>query len=181
MSRFQNYCLPGLLLATVIGAGCAQSPTAPSIDASSAAATTAAKPGTSLPAGIYQMTFLNRFGQEVTTLPVGGADSHLLVKVHVEVSSGVPATDGSALYEVCRWRGVSPTTGTRGGAAPSARCADGSARWERWIDIGLNRNGDAFAGIDFVNVPCVMGWRVTYRGSRTIASAVMGPADMTWQ
>jgi hypothetical protein len=104
-----------------------------------------------------------------------------LVKVHVEDSNHLPASDGSALFEVCRWKGVSPTTGTRGGAAPSAQCADGSARWERWTDIGLNLTGDAFAGIDFVNVACVMGWRVTYKGSRTIAPAVMGPADMTWQ
>jgi len=180
MSRFQNCCLPGLLLATFIAAGCAQSPTAPTTDASTAPGTTAAKPG-SLPVGFYQMTFLNRSYQEVTTLPVG-ADSNLIVKVHVEDSNHVPAKeDGSALYEVCKWRGVSPTTGTRGGAAPSARCADGSARWERWVDIRLNENGDAFAGIDVVNVACVMGWRVTYRESRTIAPAVMGPADITWQ
>src|SRR5215210_126309 len=70
--------------------------------------------------------------EEVATLPVG-VGSHLLVKVHVEDSNHLPATDGSALYEVCRWKGVSLTTGTRGGAAPSARCADGSARWERLI------------------------------------------------
>jgi hypothetical protein len=181
MSRFQNCCLPGLLLATLIAAGCAQSPTAPTTDAATAPGTTAAKPASLLAVGFYQMTFLNRYGQEITTLPVG-AGSHLLVKVHVEDSNHVPAEeDGSALYEVCRWRGVSPTTGTRGGAAPSARCADGSARWERWVDIRLNQNGDAFAGIDVVNVACVMGWRVTYKGSRTIAPAVMGPADMTWQ
>ena len=78
--------------------------------------------------------------------------------------------------------GCIPDNRTRGGAAPSARCTDGSARWEREIDIGLNpKTGEAFAGIDFVNVPCVMGWRVTYKGSRTIAPALMGPADMTWQ
>jgi hypothetical protein len=181
MPRFQNCCLPGLLLATLIAAGCAQSPTAATTDAPTAAGTTAAKPGSSLPVGFYQMTFLDGRREVVTTLPVG-AGSHLLVRVHVEDSNHVWATDGSALFEVCRWKGVSPTTGTRGGAAPSARCADGSARWERFIDIGLNpETGDAFAGIDFVNVPCVMGWRVTYKGSRTIAPAVMGPADMTWQ
>jgi len=181
MSRFENCCLPGLLLATLIAAGCAQSPTAPTTDASTASGTTAAKPGSSLPVGFYQMTFLNSSYQEVTTLPVG-AGSHLLVKVHVEDSNHRPAReDGSALYEVCRWKGVSPTTGTRGGAAPSARCADGSARWERWVDIRLNETGDAYAGIDRVNVACVLGWRVTYRGSTTIAPAVMGPADMTWQ
>ena len=182
MSRLQNCCVPGLLLATLIAAGCAESPTAPTTtDAAIAAGTTAAKPGSSLPVGFYQMTFLNGSGQEVTTLPVG-AGSHLLVRVHVEDSNHLPATDGSALFEVCRWKGVSPTTGTRGGAAPSARCTDGSARWEREIDIGLNpKTGEAFAGIDFVNVPCVMGWRVTYKGSRTIAPANLAPADMTWQ
>jgi hypothetical protein len=180
MSRLQNCCLPGLLLATLIAAGCAQSPTAPTTDASTAPGTTDAKPGSSLAVGFYQMTFLNRSGQEVTILPVG-AGSSLQVKVHVEDSNHRPARDGSALFEVCRWKGESPTTGTKGGAAPSARCADGSARWARWVDIGLNSNGDAFAGIDRVNVACVIGWRVTYTGSRTIAPAVMGPADMTWQ
>ena len=55
-------------------------------------------------------------------------------------------------------------------------------RWERFSDMPLNPlTGETFAGIDFVNVACVMGWRVTYKGSRTIAPAVMGPADMTWQ
>jgi hypothetical protein len=181
MSPFQNPCLPGLLLATLFTAGCAQSSTAPTTNASTAPGTTAAKPGSSLPVGFYQMTFLNSARQEVTTLPVG-AGSQVLVKVHVEDSNHLPAGDGSALYEVCRWKGVSPTTGTRGGAAPSARCADGLARWERWNDIAINPvTGNAYAGIDFVNVPCVMGWRVTYRGSRTIAPAVMGPADITWQ
>ena len=181
MPRFRNSCLPGLLLAAVFAAGCAQSSTAPTTNASTASGTTAAKPGPSLTVGFYQITFLNSTRQAVTTLPIG-AGSQLLVKVHVEDSLHRPAGDGSALFEVCRWRGVSPTTGTRGGAAPSARCADGSARWERHTDITINPlNGDAYAGIDFVNVACVMGWRVTYKGSRTIASAVMGPADMTWQ
>ena len=34
MSRFQNCCFSGLLLATLIAAGCSQSPTAPTTDAS---------------------------------------------------------------------------------------------------------------------------------------------------
>ena len=187
MSRLQNCCLSGLLLATLIAAGCSQSPMAPTTDASTAAGTTAAKPesGSSLPVGFYQMTFLNRSRQEVTTLPVG-AGSAVIVMVHVEDSNHLPARDGSVLFEVCRWKGISPTTGTRGGAAPSARCADGSARWERWTDVPMyfkdgEPTGDAWAGLDFVNVPCVMGWRATYKGSRTIAPAALGPADMTWQ
>ncbi len=71
MSRLQNCCLSGLLLATLIAAGCAQSPTAPTTDASTAPGTTDAKPGSSLAVGFYQMTFLNGSGQVVTTLPVG--------------------------------------------------------------------------------------------------------------
>ena len=180
MSCFQKCCLPGLLLATVIAAGCAQSPTAPTDSAlTGASGATDAKPTSSLPAGFYSMTFLHN-GQEVTSLPFGPG-SNVIVKVHVEDINHVPATDGSVLYEQCRWKGVSPTTGTRGGAAPSARCADGSARWERLINIGLNQNGDAFAGVDFVSVECVMGWRATYKGSSTLAPAVMGPVDFTWQ
>ena len=182
MPRFQNSCLPGLLLATMFAAGCAQSPSAPTTVASTAPDTAAAKPASSLAVGFYQMTFLNSARQVVTTLPLWPANSGLLVKVHVEDSLHALAQDGSVLFEVCRWRGVSPTTGTRGGAAPSARCADGSARWERWTDVGINpKTGDAYAGIDIVRVACVMGWRATYKGSRTIAPAVMGPADITWQ
>jgi hypothetical protein len=121
MSRFQNCWLPGSLLATLIAAGCAESPTVPTTDAvSTAAGTTAARPGSPLPVGFYQMTFLNGSRQEVTTLPVG-AGSHLLVQVHVEDSNHLPAKDGSALFEVCRWKGVSPTTGTRGGAKRPVR------------------------------------------------------------
>ena len=180
MSRFQNCCLPGLVLATVIAAACAQSPTSPTNSTTTGASD--AKPSSSLPQGFYSMVFLHN-GQEVTTLPYGPG-SNILVKVHVEDSNHLPATDGGVLFETCRWKGVSPTTGTRGGAAPSARCDDGSglARWERWIYLDqLTSNGDAFAGIDFVNVPCVMGWRATYKNSRTLAPAVMGPVDFTWQ
>lgn len=181
MSRFQSFYVPGLLLATLSAAGCAQSPTAPTNSATTATAAEA-KPGSSpsLPVGFYQMTFLHN-GQEVTTLPVGPG-SNILVRVHVEDSAHLNAGDGSVLFEICRWKGVSPTTGTRNGAAPSARCADGSARWVRHTDVAINpATGNAFAGIDRVNVACVMGWRATYRGSQTIAPGVMGPVDFTWQ
>jgi len=191
--RFQICCLSGLLLGILGAAGCGQGPIAPTDPVTTVApttsGTTAATPagGPSIPAGFYQMTFLNSARDEVTTLPVGPG-SQLLVRVHVEDRLNQPALDGSVLYEVCRWRGVSPTTGTRGGAAPSARCADGSARWERWTSVAMgillpsgDPSGDTYAGVDFVSVPCVMGWRATYRGSRTIAPATMGPADITWQ
>ena len=186
MPRFHNCCLPGLLLGILGAAGCEQGPIAPTAPATTAAptapVTTAATPlgKPSISAGFYQMTFLNRAREEVTSLPVGSG-SGLLVRVHVEDSAHQPAQDGWVLYEVCRYRGVSPTTGTRGGAAPSARCADGSARWERWVSAEFLPSGDTYAGVDVVRVPCVMGWRATYSGSRMIAPAMMGPADITWQ
>src|SRR5436190_17436045 len=101
MSHFQKYCLPGLLLGALAAAGCAQSPTAPT-NLAFASEATAAKPGSALPAGLYSMTFLNSAREPVTTLPVG-AGSHLLVKVHVEESNHVPATEGALLFETCRW------------------------------------------------------------------------------
>ena len=159
MSRFQNCCLSGLLLATLIAAGCAQSPTAPTNPATTGASTgaTAARSGPSLTPGFYQMVFVHN-GVEVTTLPVGPG-SNMLVKVHVEDSTHEVATDGSVLFEICRWKGESPRTRTRQGAAPSARCADGSARWVRHTDIGIGpkSGGNAWAGIDSVKVACVMG------------------------
>ena len=178
MSRSPSYCLSGLLLATLIAAGCAQSPTAPTATtgASTAPGATAARPpGSSLTPGFYQMLFLHN-GVEVTTLPVGPG-SNMLVKVHVEDSAHEFATDGSVLFEICRWKGESPTTGTLHGAAPSARCADGSARWVRHTDIGIGpkSGGNAWAGIDSVKVACIMGWRATYKGSQTIAPAVLAP------
>ena len=178
MPRLQNRCLSGLLLGILGAASCEQAPIAPTAPVTTPV-TSLGK--ASIPAGFYEMTFLNRAREEVTTLPVGSGVSALLVWVHVEDSAHHPAQDGSVLYEVCRYRGVSPTTGTRGGAAPSARCADGSARWERWVSAEILPSGDTYAGVDVVLVPCVMGWRATYRGSRTIAPAMIGPADITWQ
>ena len=182
MLRLRNWCLYGMLLTTVT-VGCAQSPTDPTTVASAANETTgAAKPGSSLPQGFYQMTFLDNSSQVVTTLPVG-AGSTLRVKVHVEDSNHQVAVDGTVFFEQCRWKGVSPTTGTRGGAAPSSACANGTARWERFssMEIRPGGNGNAVAGIDRVNVPCVMGWRATYKNSGAIAPATMGPMDITWQ
>ena len=181
MRRFLNFCSPVLLLATLSAVGCAQTPTAPT-DSATTATATEAKPGASLPVGSYEMTFLHD-GAEVTTLPAG-QDSNIQVRVIVRDSNGQLAADGTVLFEVCKWRGVSPTTGTRGGAAPSSACANGTARWERHISLDVRPSPlitfTALTGIDIVNVACVMGWRATYKNSRTIAPGVMGPADFTW-
>lgn len=124
------------------------------------------------PAGFYTMTFLHD-GVAVTTLPAGPyAVSHVLIKVHVEDSNHQPAQSGSVLFERCRYPSGDP--------APSSACANKTARWTRWIDAGLTPNGDAIVGYDSAQNPCTLGLRATYRRSKTIAPATLGPVDFTW-
>ena len=150
---------------------CEQAAVAPSTTASSAALD-ARSP--SAPAGFYTMTFLH-YGQAVTSLLAGPyADSHIIVRVHVEDINHQPAQSGSVLYEVCRYKST-------GKGAPIAACADGTARWNRDVNVTVNpANGNTYAGRDIVSVPCVLGWRATYSGNQAIAPGKMGPVDFVW-
>jgi hypothetical protein len=77
------------------------------------------------------------------------------------------------LYEMCKY--------TRTGkAAPSSACANGTARWNRWVDIEVNSAGDTWAGLDIVLNPCTIGFRATYRRGTTVAPGTMGPVDFSW-
>ena len=160
------------LVGAMSGAACSQvSPAAPTAGGTPAEATLEGR-APSAPSGFYTMSFLHS-GQPVTTLPAGPTGSNVLVKVHVEDVNHQPAQSGSVLFEVCKYKST-------GKGAPSAACADGTARWSRLVDVGLNSNGDTFSGVDFVLNPCTMGWRATYRRSQTIAPATMGPVDFIW-
>ena len=134
----------------------------------------------SAPAGFYTFAFLNSAGEEVTSLPYGPYPvSSVRVMVHVEDANHQPALTGTVLFEVCLYK-------TTGKAAPSSACAAGTARWDRWTRVDVYPIttspyvGSAWAGIDVVLKPCVMGWRATYSGNQTIAGAKLGPADITW-
>ena len=168
MSPRRTFSLSVLGLAVLGLSACNQSSVAPTSTASPAAVD--ARPS-SAPAGSYTMTFLHN-GQPTTTLPAGPG-SNMLVKVHVEDSTHTAAQSGSVLYEICTYKST-------GKAAPSAACADGTARWKRNVNVTVNPNGDTFAGVDRVNVACVMGWRATYSGSATIAPRTLTPADFVW-
>ena len=169
MSPRRTLSLSVLGLAVLGLSACNQSSVAPTSTASPAAVD--ARPSAA-PAGFYTMKFLHN-GQEVTTLPAGSGVSNMIVKVHVEDSDHQPAQSGSVLYEVCTYKST-------GKAAPSAACAEGTARWRRHVNVTVNRNGDTFAGVDIVTVACVMGWRATYSGSATIAPRTLTPADFVW-
>lgn len=169
MPRLKIVSLSGVVLALGLAA-CQQSPVAPTATAN-VAALEARAPST--PPGFYDMTFLNSAREEVTSLPVGRGTSHVLIRFHVEDSNHEPAQTGSVLYEMCQYNAT-------GKGAPSAACADGTARWNRWVDIRVNSLGDTWAGIDIVLNPCTIGFRATYRGSKTIAPGTVGPVDFTW-
>jgi hypothetical protein len=171
MSRWRSLSLSPIAVATLGICACDQASVAP---ATTPAAPTALEArGSSAPTGFYTMTFLH-YGQEVTTLPAGPYSvSHILVKVHVEDINHQPVQSGSVLYEVCTYKGT-------GKSAPSAACADGTARWAREVNVEVNPKGDTYAGRDAVRVPCVMGWRATYSGSQTTAPGKMGPVDFIW-
>jgi hypothetical protein len=177
MSAGRTICFSAIAVGILGLSACDQAPAGPTTIASKATASPAAVDArfSSAPAGFYTLTFLH-YGQEVTTLPAGPYEvSHVLVKAHVEDLNHQPAQSGSVLFEVCRYRAT-------GKSAPSSACADGTARWKRLIVSGeVNpATGDAIVGRDVVSVPCIMGWRATYRGSQTIAPGTMGPVDFTW-
>jgi hypothetical protein len=127
----------------------------------------------STPPGFYEMTFLNSAREEVTSLPAGLYTSHVLIRVHVEDSNHQPAQTGSVLYEMCQDKAT-------GKGMPTAACAEGTARWTRWVNIRVSPSGDTWAGIDIVLNPCTIGFRATYGGSKTIAPGSVGPVDFSW-
>ena len=170
MPRLQIISCGGIVLAALGLVACDQQAVAPTPTAN-AAALDARSP--SAPSGFYEMTFLNSAHEEVTSLPVGHGVSHVLIRVHVEDINHEPAQTGSVLYEMCRYTST-------GKAAPSSACADGTARWSRWVDVEVNSLGDTWAGLDVVLNPCTIGFRATYGRGRTIAPGTMGPVDFSW-
>lgn len=170
MPRLTFVSLSGVVVGALGMAACEQSPVTPAVAANPAALEARAP---SAPPGFYEMTFLNSAREEVTSLPAGLRTSHVLIRFHVEDSNHEPAQSGSVLYEMCQYRST-------GKGAPSAACADGTARWNRWVNIEVNPLGETWAGIDIVLNPCTIGFRATYRGSRTIAPGTVGPVDFSW-
>lgn len=176
MPRLGLACASGVVAALMVMAGCSQTPAAPS-GATDGGSVAARPPGTGPvqpPEGrLYEVTFLQTPGDiPVTSLPV--SDPSMRIRVHVEDASGQPAESGFVLYEMCM------TGGRNGTARPSADCANGLARWTRWIDAEIIPGGNTYAGIDIVHNPCTIGFRMTFHGSKTIASKQLGPFDFSW-
>lgn len=130
-------------------------------------------------AGAYQLSFLNSSLQPVTTLTVGGPE--LVLGAHVQSDTGTPAQRGSVTFEYCAFRGLPPRDITRPDEAPSAACADGSARWKALGSVKVDGAGNGYLNFGFVQIPRTVGFRFRYAAQGgAISSGSSLPADFTW-
>ena len=102
-------------------------------------------------------------------IPVG---NELILKAHVEDSSGQPARQGSVIFQDCL---------VRGEPAPSTACVSGPGTWSHIITIPIDMNGNAEVDFGFVAHPRTIGFRFRYIGQRSgIANGESTPMDVTW-
>jgi hypothetical protein len=102
-------------------------------------------------------------------IPVG---VELVLKAHVEDSSGHPAQRGSVIFQDCLVKGF---------PAPSAACVSGSGSWSHIITMSVDINGNAEVDFGFVAHPRTIGFRFRYIGQRSgIANGESAPMDVTW-
>src|SRR5262245_14326271 len=113
--------LRGLLIVLpVVGVACSGNAVEPS--PGSPATSTEAQ----APAGSYTLRFFTTGGVEVTSLPVL---TELVLRAHVEDSSGQAAETGSVTFEYCS-HGGRPNNVNDPDEAPLSDCAAGTARWK---------------------------------------------------
>lgn len=160
----------------VLAVACAvESPVAPTV--------TGADPPTALAAaqsvpGVYTLTFHDRTGAEVASLPVMNG---LTLKAHVADTVGQPAQGGSVTFEYCSRKGGPLNDITRADEAPMSECAAGTARWRSLLSLTVNQSGEAAMNFGIVQIPRTIGFRFQYRGSRNgIASGTSAAVDFTF-
>jgi hypothetical protein len=139
-------------------------------------------PGQSPPgqivSGSYQLAFFKNGPsglESVSSLPFG---QELILRAHVEDSSGLPAKAGTVIFEYCSLNGFPKDDITQIDEAPIEACANGSATWTPLVTIGVNGSGEALMNFGFVRVTPVIGFRFRYldQGSG-IASGTSAPAN----
>ena len=176
-----------VLLTAASAAACSgESPVVPSPP--SAGGDLSAKASEAVP-GVYELTFNDFNGavyQEVSSLPVGGAE--LTLKAHVTDSLGSPAQKGSVTFEYCSYKGGPPNDIERADEAPKEACLTGTARWARLTSVSVSEGscptlgtGYACMNFGFVRIPRVVGFRMRYDPQRSgIAAATTVPENFTW-
>ena len=100
------------------------------------------------------------------------ACDELVVKAHVEDSSGNPAESGTVIIQDCE---------VNNSPAPSAACDSGSGTWSHIIQMPVDASGDSEVDYGYGRTPRTIGFRFKYFGRRSgIASGMSAPMDVTW-
>jgi hypothetical protein len=168
--------LVAVLFASAGLAGCSsQSPVTP---AGLSAPVTELSARATLAPGLYELSFLSH-GQPVQSLVIG---QEVSLKGRVlNASTGLPATDGTIVFQYCSRPGPKGDI-TRADEAPKAECDAGSARWATLVSIRVNQNGEAFGGFGFVRIPRTIGFRFLFRSEKSgIAGGGSPELDFTWE
>src|SRR5713101_2461833 len=97
----------------------------------------------------------------------------MILKAHVNNSSGISATSGLVIFQDCLLKGV---------PAPSTACVSGSGAWSHIITLPIDTNGNAEVDYGFVSTPDKkIGFRFRYLGQGSgIANGASAPLDVTW-
>ena len=127
--------------------------------------------------GIYDLSFL---GPNPTPppdfvllpnnrLPVG---RELVLKAHVQDTSGVPAQRGEVIFQDCE---------VKNSPVPSAACNSGSGVWAHVFQMSVDASGNASVDYGFISIPETIGFRFRYIGQgSSIANGASKSADVTW-
>ncbi len=184
-SQVRLYVALATLVLVGIAMGCGETnnpvrPSQLSASETGAAAITSVPFAQSVP-GSYVLSFVDTSRQPVSQLPVD--DGELVLKGHVEDSSGVPARAGLATFEYCSYKGLPPQDITRADEAPLEACETGDATWKRLgtVAVGELTAGDAYLDFGVVHIPRTVGFRFRYTGQGSgIAKGTSAPENFTW-
>jgi hypothetical protein len=136
--------------------------------------------------GSYILSFQDTNGNPVTTLPVCTAAvcEEMVLKAHIQDSSGNPAQRGLVIFQYCSLKGLPPNDITRPDEAPLEACENGSATWAHLGTFKVNESGDAFDDFGVVLIPRTVGFRFRYQGQGSgIANSLSDPPqgqNFTW-
>ena len=175
--------------AVTLAACSGQSPLEPS--ASSLIGGAAAR--TEAVAGVYHLSFWARVNgtyQTVSSLPVRSATWSPEMVLRADVSGGgIPATQGTILFEYCSYKKGPANDISRPDEAPKEACEDGTASWARLQSVTIDGDGgcrglgggSACALFGSVQIPRTVGFRYRFSGQRSGIASGMSPAlNFTW-
>ncbi len=121
--------------------------------------------------GLYELSFDTTGPVPLTNnrLPVG---QELVLKAHVQDTSGNPAQRGEVIFQDCE---------VKNSPGPSAACDSGSGVWAHVFQMSVDASGNALVDYGFISIPETIGFRFRYIGQGSgIANGVSKSGDVIW-